>query len=201
MPKAILHPVHGERLTVSDAAERLGVSRDLLYWYRSKTGCTLEEAFDHYRERGAKGLRRFRLEEKHCVHGEWLTTTEAAARLGVARRTLVNYRQHHKCLLEDAFDHFDGLNKGWIAHGKTGPKPRQGWVKGQRVTIREAAGELGVSVNTMYRLARRAGSIAGAVRVVEKKREDAAVRAILSICGEGAARGEDAADRKGRRRK
>lgn len=200
MTKATLHRVHGEWLSIADAAERLGVSRDVLYWYCCKYKRTLEEAYDHYRERNAKGLRKFRLEERHCVHGEWLTTTEAAARLGVARRTLVNYRCKHKCLLEDAFDHFDGLNKGWIVRGKTGPKPRRGWVKGKYLTIREEACALGVSLSTMYRLVQREGSIAGAVRAIEKKREDAAVREIVKPL-QGGRPGKARADQKGRRRK
>ena len=86
----------------------------------------------------------------HMVHGEWMTVYEAAARLGVAYATLMNWRWQHRRpgggpgLLEDAWDHYAALNAGWIRRGPY-KRPTIHMVHGRRMTVREAAEALGVS--------------------------------------------------------
>lgn len=123
-----------------------------------------------------------RTEVYHCIHGEWLTTSEAARRLGVARQTLQGYRYEHHCILEDAYDHYDALNRGWIQRGKPGPKPKTYRLRGKDLTVAEAAEALRVPLSTMYKtLYRHRGDLNAAARALEKKREEEAAREILRI--------------------
>ena len=116
----------------------------------------------------------------HCVHGEWITVYEAAERLGVAKKTLDDYRCLHRCTLEAAWDHYDALNRGEITRGKPGRKPRTYRMGLKRLTVKEAAEALGVPLGTMYRyLDRYNGNLNTCAAAIDARRTDRAVRELM----------------------
>lgn len=193
--KPVIHTVHGERMTVREAARRLGVTQSTLEGWRTNnrgrdgSRGTLEAAWDWYvavaegrlpRHRGAE-------KERHLVHGVWMTVYEVAQRLGVAPWTIKRWRSDHRhpdgsmALMVEAWDHYAAVKRGEIPW--RAPKPGQLYrMRGERVTIAQAAVILGVKEATLRQYLWAKGcSLDDAARYYEKKRTDAAVKAIMGI--------------------
>ena len=120
------------------------------------------------------------------INGEWLTIYEVAARLGVAKRTLDGYRWQTRCTVQEAYDHYDLLNRGIIQRGKPGRKPARYKLGNRMLTVKEAAGALGLSLVNMYRYLDKYGDLEACVRAIEKRKTDEAVREVVkTIRGAG----------------
>lgn len=124
---------------------------------------------------------------KHMVHGEWMTEVQAAARLGVRRTALRNWRYSHRqpdgkpALLETAWDFYSAVNAGTIKR-HPGRPPVMHRVGGKLMTPREAADTTGVKRATLYSTMERHGmSLEAATRYHEEKRTRRAVREIMGI--------------------
>ena len=107
-------------------------------------------------------------EARHCVHGEWMTVKEAAARLGVSWKTIHNWRFNHRhrdgmpALLEEAWDYYEGRASGAIPETR-GREPVKYRYKGRLTTIPEVAERAGPARRADRRpaIARRQPSRAG----------------------------------------
>ena len=120
---------------------------------------------------------------KHLVHGEWMTVSEAAERLGLAKSTIYNYQYEHRRqdggpgLLVDAWDHYSSG-----AHKSLGRPPRRYYVNGKLLTMEQAAASVRVKLKTFRQYVYKRGcTVQGAVRFYRKRAEDQAVREITAI--------------------
>lgn len=108
--KAWKHLVHGEWMTVAEAAERLGLHRVTLErWrtmHRQPDGSreTLVAAWDHYKavKSGNYRSKMGRKPVKHWVKGRQMTVKQAAEATGVSVQRLYNYTCVHQCSLDAA---------------------------------------------------------------------------------------------------
>ena len=134
--------------------------------------------------------RRYRGPDKHLVHGVWMTEAEAAEKLGRSRWTVMQCRYRHRredgkpMLLVEAWDHFEGLNKGWI-------KPKYGrreklTLKGRPAYATKVAKKLGMPVNTLYsHMHNHKCGLDATVRYYEQKQKRRAEKEILKIINGG----------------
>ena len=125
--------------------------------------------------------------KKHCVHGEWMTVSEAARRLGVRRGTLEKWRLYHR----DAEGRLASLEDAWRAYRayatgarKRYPGRRRAVHKyhGRSVTVREIAEEKGIRPNTIHAyMHRNRCTLQQAVDAIDRRRTERAVRKIVGI--------------------
>ena len=124
-----------------------------------------------------------------------MTVEEAARRLGVKRGTVEVWRSAHRrqdgrrALLEEAWDHYAAVKAG-LRDGRRGMKPARHWVRGKKMTVKEAAEALGVKEGTLRAYLRYHGcSLDAACRFYRKRRENRekreAVKEILRIINGG----------------
>ena len=85
--KPAKHLVHGEWMTIYEAAERLGVKWRSIEIWRSR----------HRRSDGSRGLL-----VEDCVDGEMMTVREAAERFDLRIKNLYSYMERHNCDLAEA---------------------------------------------------------------------------------------------------
>lgn len=99
-----LHCVHGEWITVREAARRAGTTYSAIVCRRSIYGETLEAAYDHYcmLRDGAIPAAQGRKPKRQAVRGRMVTVAEAAARLGVTPGALRSYMSYHSVSLAEA---------------------------------------------------------------------------------------------------
>ena len=191
------YPVHGQAMTVKEAAEALGENPGTVAcWqtrHRQPNGDrgTLQAAWDHFTavREGRAPRRQPGGPAKHLVHGEWMTLEEAARRLGRSKATIVNWRSAHRRpdggtgLLVDCWDHYAALNAGKIKPGKR--EGKRYYVKGRHITVAEAAGMLGITEKALrVYLSKHKCSLNSAVRYYENRAKDQAVREIMEIIGD-----------------
>jgi len=108
------HLVHGEWITVQQAAERLGVGVQAIYNWRSihrrKGGrASLEDYWD-WAMRWRRGeIKRHpgRSGRTYWVHGRHLTLEQAARRAGVSYKALYSCIQRTGCSVNSAVRHYE----------------------------------------------------------------------------------------------
>lgn len=108
--KPAKHLVHGEWMTIYEAAERLGVKwRSIEIWrsrHRRSDGSRglLVEAWDYYTSAnaGVQMQRLGRMPRRYCVDGEMMTVREAAERFDLRIKNLYSYMERHNCDLAEA---------------------------------------------------------------------------------------------------
>lgn len=97
------HCVHGEWMTIAEAARRLGISVNAVYVWRRRhsradgTPALLEEAWDFYAAVNAGEIARHpgRPQKRHRFRGAWLTTQELARQLGMKPETVCSQISRH----------------------------------------------------------------------------------------------------------
>ena len=123
---------------------------------------------------------------RHLVHGEWLTISEAARRLGLSVKTLYNYRYKHRRpdggpgLLVDAWDWYseDHVRE----HAPLGRPPLTYYVNGKLLTMKQAAVLVRVNHKAMrFYIHKHGCTVQTAVRFYRKRAEERAVREIAGI--------------------
>lgn len=113
--KPVRYPVHGEWLSVREAAERLGVATGTLRAFRNRhrdrDGCpmSLEDVCEHYLAVGAGEIPRWpgRVPKRHRVNGRLMTVGEAAAALGIRRKLLDCHMSRNRCSLAETYRAMD----------------------------------------------------------------------------------------------
>lgn len=178
------HLVDGEWITVRQAAEMLGLTRQQIYNQIHHKKCGLQVIVNMVRENlvlngGASG-------QRHMVEGKWMTPRQAAEMLGVQRKAMDDWRYRHR--------HADG---SWATLAEAVAAYRSGEVRpgGRRppvlhrvgrkmMTVREAAEMLGVSENAIrcYMCVHRA-TLAQTVRHYERRKVKRAEKEIMGILG------------------
>ena len=184
-----LHTVDGRQMTVDEVAGMLGLTRRALWTRRSAMGGISYQAIvDMYRA-NMLGSRNDRW-ERHLVDGEWITVEEAARRCGCATASIQHWRGRHKDArgnrptLKEAMDHFMKIKTGEQPRWP-GMKPKKHRVDGHWMTIAEAAEKYKLSENSLrLYMHRHHSTLNSAVRGLEDRRKQAAVRAILAILKE-----------------
>ena len=126
----------------------------------------------------------------HLVHGEWMTVQEAADRLGVAYKTIDNWRSIHRhedgsrALLVDYWDWTMRWRRGEIPR-RPGKHVRTYWVRGKQLTMKQAARKAGVSYKALHCYIRAHGcSVNAAVRYYERRAIQRAVNEIMAVINE-----------------
>ena len=113
------HCVHGEWMTIREAAERLGISKQAIrHWrerHRHPDGSLglVEEAWDWYtgRASGAIPDSRGREPVRYPYRGELLSVPEVSDRTGIQTNRLYNMMNWHHCDLEAAVKRIDALDR------------------------------------------------------------------------------------------
>ncbi len=114
--KKALHMVHGEWMTIQEAARRLGLSESTLYSWRwkhrtqgGKPGL-LVDAWDFYdaRRRGLNPpAHRGRTPKKYRYRGKRLTIKQVAAVMGIYMSSIYLCKARHGCTVQEAIDRMD----------------------------------------------------------------------------------------------
>lgn len=127
------------------------------------------------------------VELQHCVHGEWMTVSQACERLGVNKKTMHNWRQSHRrpngkpALLEDAWDFYAGRAAGTIPDSR-GRRPTLYRYRGKRMSIPQIARLTGIPVAHIYAVIRyHHCSPEDAVKRVRAREIERAVDRIMDI--------------------
>ena len=175
-------------MTVDEAAEMLGVSSHAMRCVMYKHRISLQGAVEMYRS--GEVNRGVRASVKHRVHGRVTTVKREAARLGVTATTIECWRTVHRhddgsrALLEEAVDYYQGIKDGTIRYKKPGFAPAKHYVHGKQMTIAEAAELVGMQESSMRNyLYRNKCSLETAVRRIEERKQEKAVKALLKILG------------------
>lgn len=113
--KPALHMVHGEWMTVYEAAERLGVSFTAIENWRSKhrradgSRALLVEYWDWAMRwrRGEIPRRPGKQARIYWVKGRQLTLKQAAQRAGVSYKVFHQYVARHRCSVNTAVRHYE----------------------------------------------------------------------------------------------
>lgn len=126
----------------------------------------------------------------HMVHGKWMTVQEAADRLGVTYKSIENWRTVHRredgkrALLVDYWDWAMRWRRGEIPR-RPGKHVRTYWVRGQRLTMKQAAQVAGVSYKALHCYISAHGcSVNAAVRHYEQCAIQRAVKEVMAIINE-----------------
>lgn len=164
----------GRMLTARQAAEELGVARGTVD-RRLRAGEPLSIIMEEARPGPFRGHR-------HCVHGTWMTVREAAERCGTTPNALYVYRCMHKCLLEEAYDHYMAIRRGEIAP-RFGPEPKRQRIRGVgMLTVREAAERLGIREQALRKCMHDRGcGLQGAWVHYEARAKEQAVERMVEI--------------------
>ena len=192
---AKLYIVDGRRTTIAEAAALVGISRKAMYaTMRRHAGTSLQMIVDMYRK-GDIGTGK-RAEARHCIHGEWMTTTQAAEQLGTSYAALVQWRVKHRrpdgspALLEECVDHYEAVRAGHIKRyvGSVGRGARY-WVRGRKLTMAQAAEKYGLNEMSLRRYVYRHGcSVQTACEAMAALKARRAELAIMKILREGSVR-------------
>ena len=114
--KKALHMVHGEWMTIDEAARRLGLSESTLYHWRwkhrtqdGKPGL-LVDAWDFYDAR-RRGLnpRAYggKTPKTYRYRGKRMSIKQIAERMGVYRNSIYLCKARHGCTMQEAIDRMD----------------------------------------------------------------------------------------------
>lgn len=182
--KPTLHMIDGVPMTIDQIADLLGTTRQALinrrYRYGGKSvsyqlivNMYRDNRFETRHDRGAR----------HLVNGEWITTKEAARRVGVQPATLTRYMKANGVTLAEALDHYRKYQTGELARWP-GRRPRTYYVNGKLLTIRQAAEQYHTSENSLrLYIVKHQCSLQTAVRQLEERRKKRAEQDILNILG------------------
>ena len=171
--------VDGKWMTRNELAAQIGITPNALWCMARSRGVSIPAAAMMYRTRmvmpGTPG------QHRHCIHGRWMSTKEAADECGISQDYLTAWRRKHDVTLEEAYDHFRAMcESGYTV--RMGRIPREYWVHGKQMTVRAAAERFGlVEQNIRHYSYRHHCSINTAVNALIRRREDAAVREIMNI--------------------
>lgn len=174
--------VDGQPMTVDEIADLLGVTKHALIKRRYRYGgkdVSYQMIVNMYRDN------RFETKHdrapRHLVNGEWITTKEAARRVGVQPYILTRYMKANGVTLTEALDHYRKYQTGELARWP-GRAPRTYYVNGRQLTIKQAAERYHTTENAlrMY-IFKHKCSLQTAVRQLEERRKKQAERDILKI--------------------
>lgn len=181
--KAKRHLVDGEWITVQEAADRLGISRQQMYGQMNARKCGLQAAVRLVRENLALGKdHRY---DKHMVDGRWMSAREVVDMLGITKYQLRNWRCQHRdaqgrqASMQSAVDAY---RSGSVVH--RGRQPVEYRIAGKRMTVAQAAKAVGVSESAFrIYMSRHKVSPARAYRFYERRSRRQAEKDILTILG------------------
>ena len=185
--KPDLHMIDGRAMTVVEIADMMGITCGALANRRFRLGqCSYQLVVDMWRrnEIGGHGDR----QQRHLVHGRWMTVAQAAEELGITPHAIrqVRYRASrdgHPMTLEAVYDFYkNGLNR------PRGYPAKQHRVLGHLMTVAEAAVKYKTTEgNLRGYMTKHRSTLETAVRRLEERRaKEAAKKAekeILSILG------------------
>lgn len=192
--KAQLHRVHGEMVTIQQAADALGIEYDTLrgfmHRHQRKPGeraWTLEECVEWYEavRQGRQKRNPGKRAELHCVHGYWMTIQQAADRLGVSRESIDTWRRNNRRpdgkrpTLGDAYEHYAAV--------RSGRKPRYHLkqyyrydIRGETLTVRDVAERFHVTESHVRNLMSQNGrDMVRVYDMLDRCATDKAVRKIM----------------------
>lgn len=171
------HLVDGEWITVAEAAERLGVTRQQIYNQMNVKRIGLQTAVNLIRDNLAlngqgKGYR-------YMVDGRWMTIRQAAEMLNITPKALRTYMYRHRCTLSEAVETY---RSKVVVRG--GSKPKQHRVGRKTMTTFEAANMLGIDVLCLRtHMSNNKATLAQTIRYYEAKKKKKAEKDILNILG------------------
>lgn len=165
------YPVHGERLSVAETAERVGFCESAVRHLRLRLAATvgeegsLEAVYDHYMavNGGVRSKRKPWEGRMHDVFGEKMTVKAAAARLGISEDALRQWTRRHRdeqgrhAPLSEAYYFYRQVQTGRRLKHKPPFEPRRYPVRGEQLTIMEAAKRLRCAYQTVDSQMRRNG--------------------------------------------
>lgn len=173
-------------MTVDEIAAMLGVTVRALQVRKSRIGdVSYQLMANMYRENQfqSRGDRY----PRHLVDGEWITTREAARRVGVSVHTIVNYMYVHKngqgqhASLEEAIRYYRQYQTGERKRYKGSP-PKTHVVNGCRMTVKQAAKRYKITPNVLYTyMSKHRCSLDTTVKRLEDRRMRKAEKDIMAI--------------------
>ena len=170
------HLVDGEYITVQQAADRLGVTRDQIYALINHHRCSLQTAVWMIRENLALGQGRA---ARYMIDGKWITVRQMAERLGITVNALRSYMYGNHATLAKAAQAY---RENAVKHG--GKKYVVHRVNGKAMTTLDVAKNVGISVGAVRsHMHKHRCSLASTVRYYDRKRREKAEKDILSILG------------------
>lgn len=180
--KPTLHLIDGQPMTVDQIAAMLGVTTRAIQCRRSRMGgVSYQLIVDTYRENQFNSVHD--KWPRHLVDGEWITTRDAAQRVGVETSTITRYMRAHGVTLGEAMNHYRKYQTGELKRWP-GRMPRTYYVNGKLLTIRQAADKYNTTENSLrLYIFKHKCSLQTAVRQLEERRKRQAERDILSILG------------------
>ena len=187
--KPDLHMIDGRAMTLVEIADMMGLSYRGLVNRRFRLGqCSYQLVVDMWRrnEIGGHGDR----QQRHLVHGRWMTVAQAAEELGTTPHAIrdVRYRASrdgHPMTLEEVYDFYaNGLKR------PRGFQARYHRVLGHLMTVAEAAQKYKTTEGNLRKyMSYHHSTLETAVRRLEERRAKEAARQaekeILSILGYG----------------
>ena len=181
--RAKKHLVDGEWMSVGEAAEMLGLRSQQIYSQMSARQCGLQAVVRMYRENYILGQGHA---ARYMVDGRWMTIRDVAQMLGVTTKAIYMWRFKHRKpdgSLPGLAEVVAAYRSGAVVRHR-GKKPKQHMVGGKLMTMREAAGMVGVSYYAMqlYVYKHRC-SVGRAVKYYEAKKKRRAERELLQILG------------------
>lgn len=182
--KPTLHMIDGQPMTVDEIADLLGTTKRALVLRRHRYGgkdVSYQLIVDMYRDN------RFETKHdrgpRHLVNGQWITTKEAARRVGVQPVTLTRHMKANGVTLAEAMDHYRKFQTGELTRWP-GRVPRTYYVNGKLLTIRQAAERYHTTETALRQyIYKHKCSLQTAVRQLEDRRKKQAERDILNILG------------------
>ena len=185
------HLIDGRDMTVDEIAEMLDISVRALQNRKSRMDgdCSYQLIADMYRAgRFERAGDRY---PRHLVDGEWITTAEAARRVGVRRGTLINWIYKNKRpdgsapTLGEAMAYYRQYQTGERVRYK-GKPPTRYRVGRRTMTVAEAAAEYRTTVTALRQSMYAHGrTLQQAVDRLEARRAKQAEREIIRILMEG----------------
>lgn len=178
------HYVDGEWITIAEAAQRYGLTRNQIWSQMSNHKISLGTVISMYRDGlilGKQGRA-----ARHMVDGKWMTVKQAAEMLGVTPTAIHQWMYKHKRpdgqrprLAEAVAAYREGRVKRHRGH-----IPKEHRVGRKAMTLQEAADMLGISYNSlqlyMYRNKR---TLAQTIKYYEARKRRKAEREIMNILG------------------
>ena len=177
------HPVDGGWMTVDQAAQMLGVTRQQIYNQMKNHGCGLQVVVNMIRENLA--LNNGYSAQRHMVDGKWMTKRQVAEMLGISMYSLRDWIYGHRQpdgSPETVAHAVEAFRAHEVKQG--GSQPVQHKVGYKTMTVAEAAEKLGVSRNAItIHMHRRKASLAATIRYYERRKLKQAEKDILDILG------------------
>lgn len=170
-------------MTVEQAAEMLGVTRQQIYNQMKNHSCGLQVVVNMVRDNLV--LNNGYSAPRHMIDGKWMTKRQIAEMLGITVCSLQSWIYNHR-QTDGSPETMAHAVEAFRAHEvkRGGSLPVQHKVGYKAMTVAEAAEKLGVSRNAIaIHMYRKKASLAATIRYYERRKLKQAEKDILSILG------------------